>query len=487
MTTAAKAELAVDVRTWMRGIKNGSTTIVKALLELGADVDTRFDDGRTALMYAASVGNTSLMQTLLRAGADINAQRENGFTPLLDAIFNGHIDAVQNLVKAGADLQVKTSRGSTAEHWANARGFHEISQLLKDAERARKNALVPIAEAASSEAAIEQPEPLSSATETNAGKSAAGVRPIFDAYLSALAVEPLATIVAPLSARSNAERTAADEDVTVVPIPKVQSPDAHVTSIEDSEEKSVERNIVVPNELSATTTHAQPPHHARRATRSLVLPLWRTALIALAACVVSGIGAYKFSTVSRAPFAENQAQPVAEIPLAAPESSSSPASAQQAAVISQPEGSESRAVPGTTPLKQTEQDALANPATVNATEKTAEATTIMNPVYVDSNSTESKTANIATRRSHAPKTPATFVGSSSGKNQLEGKITPVPQTKTVPGTDKSISLKSPERDIPPHVILYPQPRSSRSKATEEKPSAAIEPVALPKKKVIQWP
>ena len=81
--------------------KKGNTTAVKALLEAGADVNTKDKKGWTGLLLAAVKGHTATVQALLDAGADVNA-KAIGVTALSLATRNGHTAVVQLLKKAGA-------------------------------------------------------------------------------------------------------------------------------------------------------------------------------------------------------------------------------------------------------------------------------------------------------------------------------------------------------------------------------------------------
>lgn len=77
-------------------------------------------------------GRLEVVRRLIERGADVNALRADGFTPLLLAVFFGHLDVVKLLVEHGADLTACTRFGTSAEMWAQARGFQEIIDYLHD-------------------------------------------------------------------------------------------------------------------------------------------------------------------------------------------------------------------------------------------------------------------------------------------------------------------------------------------------------------------
>ena len=57
----------------MRASARGAAAVVKLLLDRGADIETRDDDGFTALMWASGNGAAAVVELLLDRGADIEA------------------------------------------------------------------------------------------------------------------------------------------------------------------------------------------------------------------------------------------------------------------------------------------------------------------------------------------------------------------------------------------------------------------------------
>ncbi|TYS68230.1 ankyrin repeat domain-containing protein [Sutcliffiella horikoshii] len=99
---------------WPGHFPNGST-IVRTLVEAGAEVDARFTGHHTEtpLHWAASSNDVEVLQTLLDVGADINstgAVIAEG-TPLDDAVAFGQWKAARLLVENGAQTKLWNSAG----------------------------------------------------------------------------------------------------------------------------------------------------------------------------------------------------------------------------------------------------------------------------------------------------------------------------------------------------------------------------------------
>jgi uncharacterized protein len=61
---------------------NGCTDIVKMLLDAGANIEHKNDQGENALISAAQEGNINVVKVLLDAGADVNQVNTDGETAL---------------------------------------------------------------------------------------------------------------------------------------------------------------------------------------------------------------------------------------------------------------------------------------------------------------------------------------------------------------------------------------------------------------------
>jgi ankyrin repeat protein/serine/threonine protein kinase len=128
----------------MWAAKNGHIKIVQHLLEKGADVNAKIESnvwrnggGLTALIIAAANGHTEIVKLLLEKGADVNAKTESsvwdnggGLTALISAAAKGHTETVQLLLEKGADVNAKKDNGETALMGAARDGHTEIVKLL---------------------------------------------------------------------------------------------------------------------------------------------------------------------------------------------------------------------------------------------------------------------------------------------------------------------------------------------------------------------
>jgi hypothetical protein len=112
--------------------RNGLTSCVKRLLSIrNITVNVKDDEyGRTPLHYAAWNGHVEISHLLLQNGAEVNAKSNNGWTPLHWAATQGHVDILHLLVENGADLEAQDRNGSRALHTAAGFGHLPFIQEL---------------------------------------------------------------------------------------------------------------------------------------------------------------------------------------------------------------------------------------------------------------------------------------------------------------------------------------------------------------------
>lgn len=96
-------------------IKAGTMSVVKLLVERGADInrETMFTLKQTPLQKAAEVGRLDVIKYLLDCGADVNAAAAvtSGATALQFAAISGNINVVAELLRRGANLDAPPSKG----------------------------------------------------------------------------------------------------------------------------------------------------------------------------------------------------------------------------------------------------------------------------------------------------------------------------------------------------------------------------------------
>lgn len=79
---------AAEVPPILVAAAKGQTSLVKSLLDGGADIETADRDGRTPLMLAAQHGRAETVKLLLARGAKSDARDHSGFTPAGLAMFD---------------------------------------------------------------------------------------------------------------------------------------------------------------------------------------------------------------------------------------------------------------------------------------------------------------------------------------------------------------------------------------------------------------
>ena len=120
----------------LRAVAYGRLDSVRALVECGADMNGKTEDGRgeTPLHMAALHGNKKCLSLLLNARADTEIARVgDGATPLHLAILHRTPQIAGLLVTAGANKNAMTKKHKTCLHLAAEIGHVEGLRLLLDA------------------------------------------------------------------------------------------------------------------------------------------------------------------------------------------------------------------------------------------------------------------------------------------------------------------------------------------------------------------
>jgi len=168
-------------------LTNKIKEIVKILLQKGLDINSKDNNGNTALFSAILEGNEEITKFLIQNGADVNSKNNSGQTPLLialsfrnkdkdkypsiinlliekganvniysiaelnlcrllinrdadyktclnikisEAIFNGDLDKIKILIKEERSINIRNQNGDTILHYASYNGNLKIVKLL---------------------------------------------------------------------------------------------------------------------------------------------------------------------------------------------------------------------------------------------------------------------------------------------------------------------------------------------------------------------
>ncbi|ROL51866.1 Kinase D-interacting substrate of 220 kDa [Anabarilius grahami] len=111
-------------------VEEENLSAIKAHLDKYREVDTRSENGQTALMVASEQGSLEIVQELIRRGANVNLDDIDSWTALISAAKEGHTEVVKELLENNANVEHRDMGGWSALMWAAYKGRVEVAHLL---------------------------------------------------------------------------------------------------------------------------------------------------------------------------------------------------------------------------------------------------------------------------------------------------------------------------------------------------------------------
>jgi hypothetical protein len=119
------------IKTFINKAGEGDIKTVKALIDVGIDVNSQDPNTkRTALMSASGSAQKEIVKLLISCGANVNLKNNYDMTALHYAAINGSSEIVDILLKNGADATIKDKGEKTPIVYAASGGFADIVKLL---------------------------------------------------------------------------------------------------------------------------------------------------------------------------------------------------------------------------------------------------------------------------------------------------------------------------------------------------------------------
>ena len=113
---------AVRNSSLLRKSDNDGIEMVEYFLSKGVDVNAGGDPAigleTTALHYAAMTGSKEIVELLIENGAKVDARSQNGETPLFRTAIGGAVEAAKVLLINGADVNARNDANDTPLHFA---------------------------------------------------------------------------------------------------------------------------------------------------------------------------------------------------------------------------------------------------------------------------------------------------------------------------------------------------------------------------------
>ena len=129
-----KAEVVTPKMDIQMAVISGNLEIVRQHIAAGTDLNEKEPfNGSTPLVTAATFGEVAIAQALVDAGADLSIKNNDGTTALHSAAFFGRVEIVQQLIDAKADKTLLNNYGATPRQtvmgpFENVKPIYEMMQ-----------------------------------------------------------------------------------------------------------------------------------------------------------------------------------------------------------------------------------------------------------------------------------------------------------------------------------------------------------------------
>ena len=131
--TGVDEKYGYQERTLLFGaVEREDAKTAKFLIEQGADVNFKDQNGNTPLMHSVRYGHTAPVLLLLNNGAQVNHLNENKRSAFSRAVNNEEVELAGVLLAHGAKVDFKNDDGESGLHLATRRGNLKMVQLLLD-------------------------------------------------------------------------------------------------------------------------------------------------------------------------------------------------------------------------------------------------------------------------------------------------------------------------------------------------------------------
>jgi len=116
----------------LRACMRDDYDMVRLLVDNGADMNIRDDDGMTPLMVCLNRGNTDMSAYLISKGANLDVKDEYGNTALMRAIKDNSLYLVRMMIEKGANTRIRDDNGNNTlmVHMGNPSSSLYILTLL---------------------------------------------------------------------------------------------------------------------------------------------------------------------------------------------------------------------------------------------------------------------------------------------------------------------------------------------------------------------